>query len=121
MAVECFNAGGTMFRLCLDAATKDVLAKLPDPSIVPKKVRYSLGFRVEWLIENGHLSEALRDLAECVKEDGNDGAHDGTLTAADAEDLRDFTSALLERLYTEPAKLKAAKGRREARRASVGQ
>jgi hypothetical protein len=54
------------------------------------------------------LPEALRDLSSCVKEDGNDGAHAGTLTKEDAEDLLDFTTALLERLYTEPKQLALA-------------
>ncbi|WP_414451529.1 DUF4145 domain-containing protein [Burkholderia sp. 22PA0099] len=115
MAIGCLNAGGTMFRLCLDAATKDILDSLAEADI-PKKVRYSLGFRLEWLFDNGHLDKGLADLAECVKEDGNDGAHEGTLTQADAEDLRDFTVELLERLYTEPARLEEAKKRRAARR-----
>ena len=51
-----------------------------------------------------------------MKEDGNDGAHQGTLIAEDAEDLRDFTIALLESLYNEPGRLKAAKKRRSDRR-----
>jgi hypothetical protein len=38
------------------------------------------------------------------------------LNKADAEDLLDFTVALLERLYTEPERLKLAKARREERR-----
>ena len=55
-------------------------------------------------------------LATCIREDGNDGAHAGTLTKADADDLVDFTIALLERLITEPKKLELAKERRETRR-----
>jgi hypothetical protein len=51
-----------------------------------------------------------------VKDDGNDGAHRGTLGKADAEDLQDFTFELLERLYTEPARLKQAEERRKQRR-----
>jgi hypothetical protein len=116
MAIGCFNAGGTMFRLCLDAATKKILEDLDKTEEIPKKVVYSLGFRLEWLLAKGHLDKGLADLAECVKEDGNDGAHEGTLTQADAEDLRDFTVELLERLYTEPARLEEAKERRKARR-----
>lgn len=116
MAVGCFNAGGTMFRLCLDTATKEILDSISANAEIPKKIRYSLGFRLEWLLQNGYLDKGLEELAECVKEDGNDGAHDGSLTEADAEDLHDFTVALLERLYSEPAKLAAAKERRAARR-----
>ena len=62
------------------------------------------------------LPESLRELLTCVREDGNDGAHAGTLRPEDAEDLLDFTTALLERIYTEPERLKAAKARRDKRR-----
>jgi hypothetical protein len=58
----------------------------------------------------------LRELASCVREDGNDGAHAGTLSKEDAEDLLDFTCALLERLITEPKRLELAEARRNERR-----
>lgn len=54
-----------------------------------------------------------------MKDDGNDGAHEGTLTQHDADDLLDFTIALLERLYTEPERLRLAKARRDARRSGA--
>lgn len=44
--------------------------------------------------------------------------HDGSLEKEDAEDLLDFTFALLERMYTEPERLRIAKERRESRRAT---
>ena len=72
-----------------------------------------------WLILHGKLSANLGTLASVVKEDGNDGAHAGTLKRSDAEDLQDFTYLLLERIYTEPARLRAAEARRAERR--VGQ
>ena len=117
-AVDCHNAAGTMFRLCLDLATKQFL---PDPqdtgSPQPNgRQRRDLGLRLPWLFDQGKLPEALRDIASCVREDGNDGAHAGTLTAEDAEDLLDFTVLLLERLYTEPARLRLAEARRIERR-----
>ncbi len=62
------------------------------------------------------LPEVLKDLSSAIKEDGNDGAHQGTLKKVDAEDVMDFTVALLERLYTEPERLRLAKERRENRR-----
>ena len=64
------------------------------------------------------LPVELRELAMCIREDGNDGAHAGTITKADADDLVDFTIALLERLVTEPKRLELAKERRDARRAA---
>ena len=118
-AVDCFNAAGTMFRLCVDLATRPLL---PDPESVTdklpnKKQRRDLGLRLAWLFENGLLPRDLGELAKCIREDGNDGAHAGFLTLEDTEDLLDFTTALLERLYTEPKRLALAEERRVARRA----
>ena len=115
MSVNCFNAAGTMFRLCIDLSTR---AMLPEDNIdgINQKIRRNLGLRLPWLFDHGRLQEALRELSECIKDDGNDGAHEGTLTEKEAEDLLDFTYAMLERIYTEPEKLKLAKERREARR-----
>ena len=114
LAIGCYNAAATMFRLCLDYATKGLL---PDGEQGPaQKIRRSLGLRMEWLFDNHILPEALRELAECVKDDGNDGAHEGILDKAAAEDLEDFTYLFLERLYTEPQRLIEAKTRREQRR-----
>ncbi len=115
LAVRCFNASGTMFRLCADLATK---ALLPDTDIdgLNSQIRRSLGLRMRWLFDTGRLPQALGELSHALREDGNDGAHAGTLTEHDAADLLDFTVALLTRLYTEPERLKAAKARRDARR-----
>lgn len=118
LAIGCYNAAGTMFRLCLDYATKDLLPKGDtEPN---QKIRRSLGLRMNWLFDNQRLPETLRDLAECVKDDGNDGAHEGALDYAAAEDLEEFTYILLERLYTEPQRLAQAKERRKDRRKNRG-
>jgi len=116
LAVGCYNAAGTMFRLCVDLATR---AMLPGEETkgLNAKVRRDLGLRLPWLFENGYLPKALEELSTCIKEDGNDGAHAGTLDESDAGDLLDFTTALLERIYTEPERLRLAKERRDARRA----
>ena len=114
-AVECWNAAAAMFRLCIDLATRPLLPAEECAELNPR-VRRDLGLRLPWLFKNGFLPAGLEDLSSCIREDGNDGAHKGTLTAADAEDLLDFTLALLERLYTEPHRLMLAKERREARR-----
>ena len=115
MAVECFNAGATMFRLCIDHSTRSLLPE-QDTAGLNRQIRRSLGLRLKWLFDNNRLPEALRELSVCVKEDGNDGAHAGTLTKEEAEDLVDFTCILLERLYTEPERLRLAQQRRDARR-----
>ena len=117
LAVGCFNAAGTMFRLSVDLATKSLLPEA-DSNGLNSKIRRNLGFRLPWLFEQGLLPTALKELSSCIKEDGNDGAHDGSLGKEDAEDLLDFTFALLERMYTEPERLRLAKDRRDARRAT---
>ena len=115
MAVGCFNAGATMFRLCIDHATKAIITD-HNTAGQDQRIHRSLGHRLRWLFEKKHLPEELRELSFSVKEDGNDGAHAGTLTKEDAEDLVDFTCVLLERLYTEPERLRLARQRRDARR-----
>ena len=115
LAVGCNNAAGTMFRLCIDLVTKSML---PEGEVegLNYRTRRDLGLRLPWLFDNGHLPEALRELSSCVREDGNDGAHAGTLQKRDAEDLLDFSRILLERIYTEPERLRLAQERRQQRR-----
>jgi len=115
IAVGCNNAAGTMFRLCIDLITRSLL---PEEEVegLNYRTRRDLGLRLPWLFKNGLLPNALEDISTCVREDGNDGAHQGTLTEEDAEDLLDFTSLLLERIYTEPERLKQAQLRRQKRR-----
>ncbi|RNA78762.1 DUF4145 domain-containing protein [[Curtobacterium] plantarum] len=112
LSINCYNAAATMFRLCLDFATKNLLPEEGEPS---SKIRRSLGLRMEWLFDNGTIPSSLKDLAKCVKDDGNDGAHEGILDKESALDLEDFTRVLLTRLYTEPAQVEGAIRRRAER------
>lgn len=117
-AIGCSNAAGTMFRLALDLATRSLL---PDDSsgatATPNlRQRRDLGLRIPWLINHGYLLQDLASLAGAIREDGNDGAHAGLLSMEDAEDIQDFTRLLLERLFTEPTRLKQAEERRTTRR-----
>jgi len=115
LSVGCYNAAGTMFRLCVDLASSSML---PEGEVegLNARIKRNLGLRLPWLFDNGILPEALRELSTCIKDDGNDGAHQGTLSEEDVEDLLDFTYVLLERIYTEPERLRLAKERREKRR-----
>lgn len=115
LVVGCPNAAATMFRLSIDLATKVMLPQEDTAGLNPK-TRRDLGLRLPWLIDNKILPEALRDLSHCIKEDGNDGAHAGSLTKEDAEDLLDFAFALFDRIFTEPKRLELAKERRQLRR-----
>lgn len=115
-AIGCPNAAATMFRLCIDLSTRPMLPE-GDVKGLNQRIRRSLGLRLPWLFDNGKLPEALRALSTCIKDDGNDGAHEGTLSEEDAADILDFTKVLLERIYTEPKRLELAQERRQARRA----
>ncbi len=118
-SVECFNAAATMFRLCLDLATKPLLPDPADPAVPQptKYQRWNLKPRIEWLLEQRLLPGELAEVLDNLREDGNDGAHAGTLGSEDAADVADFAYLLLERLYTDPQRLKLARERREQRRA----
>jgi len=115
LSIGCPNAASTMFRLCLDMATSDPLATGTSDA-PPSRVKNVLGLRLGWLFENKILPDSLKDLSSCIKDDGNDGAHEGTLNKEDAEDIQEFTFVLLERLYTEPEKINRANQRRKLRR-----
>lgn len=121
-SIECFNAAATMYRLCLDLVTKPMLPDEDADGLVPqpsRHQRWNLKPRIEWLLEHGKLPRDLSDLLDNLREDGNDGAHAGTLGQADVDDVADFTNLLLQRIYTDPVRLRIATERREARRASA--
>ena len=113
---ECWNAAGTMFRQCVDLATKEMLPEQGEKGLT-KDNQGNLGPRIQWLFKNKKLNERLKDLANCIKDDGNDGAHDGTLEKNDADELLDFTVMLLEDIYTTPARIKRREEEKEKRKA----
>ena len=115
LAIGCWNAAGCMFRTSIDLATKNFLPE-GDVDGLDRQARRNLAPRLRWLFQSGLLPVALRELSSCVKEDGDDAVHDATLEKDDAQDLLDFTVALLERIYTEPKRLEIALERRQQRR-----
>ncbi|WP_146037262.1 DUF4145 domain-containing protein [Novosphingobium guangzhouense] len=116
LSLACYNAAGAMFRLVLDMTTKSLLPSTDQEGGPNRAQRTRLYDRLAWLFETGRLPAPLREIADCVREDGNDAAHDGSLAKIDAEDLLDFSRVLLERVYTEPQRLIEARARREDRR-----
>ncbi len=120
LSIECWNSASAMFRLCLDLTTKDMIQELPENSKegLTDHHRKFLKPRLDWLFENEKIPKDLKKIAGYIKDDGNYGTHDGTLTKDDAEDLFDFTSILLERTYTEPEKIKYIENRRARRKAN---
>lgn len=114
--IGCWNAAGAMFRSAIDIATRALLPQA-DVEGLSRAQRRNLGLRLPWLFGNGLLPRDLEDLSHCVREDGNDGVHEGSLREDEADDLADFTRLLLQRLFTEPRRLELAAARREERRA----
>lgn len=121
----CFNAAAAMYRLILDKVTKNLLkneiSKVEYELNSERRARLqtNLASRLNWLFEIKVIPANLKDLSICIKDDGNDGAHDGTLTISEAEDLEDFIDILLEHIYTIPKQLELAKERRAERRSKI--
>ena len=119
LVVGNYNAAASMFRLCVDLLTRPLLpdtgdAAKPQPS---GKERKDVAPRLRWLLSNRILDQGLADLADCIREDGNDASHHGDVrTREEAEDVADFCRILLERLVTEPKRMEVARERREERR-----
>lgn len=115
----CPNAAAAMFRLTMDLATKERLSAVPSTEAQPSsEVRGNLSKRLTWLFDNGHLPQQIKELAKVVRENANDGAHDGDLSMEDANDLHDFSEALLYEIYTVPGRISAINKRRASRRTS---
>lgn len=122
LAMSCFVASGSMFRLCLDLVTKDLLEKWLEENQTSeqqpnKEQRNKLANRIDFLIDQDKIPKRLKDLAHCIRHDGNDSAHDGTTGEDEALDCLDFTEALLTETYTLPAQINEASRRRLERRA----
>ena len=108
-----------MFRKCIDLATKNLLEQAFSSGASPsKRVAYFLKDRLEYLFESGKLPSDLHKLADSIREDGNDGAHStaSKLDESDLEYLSDFAIRLLDRLISEPERVRLAELRRAERR-----
>ena len=120
--MNCFVASGSMFRLCLDLVTKDLLEKWLEENHASeqqpnKDQRNKLANRIDFLIAQDKIPKRLQELAHCIRHDGNDSAHDGTTGENEALDCLDFAEALLTEIYTIPEKINESGRRRLERRA----
>ncbi|WP_271299657.1 DUF4145 domain-containing protein [Sphingomonas sp. CV7422] len=122
-AIGAFDASGAMSRKVLDAATRELIPVEPqsvdksDPNYLSWKVAKDLRLRLDWLFERKILPSDLADLASCVHQDGNDAAHASeTIGEEGALDLQEFTTSILETLYTRPGRIAQNVERRERRR-----
>ncbi len=115
-AAGCYNAAGAMFRLSLDLASKSQLPADGSGIIITSRQKNYLADRLEWLFDNNHWSGSLRDMVTCIRQDGNDGAHDGELGKDEAFDIMDFSFMVLEKIYTEPERIRISQERRAVRK-----
>ena len=84
-------------------------------------VKGNLGPRLDKLIADDRLPQALGDQAHLVREYRNIGSHDDGSLDVETEDvplIRDFVESLLDYLYWRPAKLQRVKSANERRRVS---
>lgn len=123
LSVGANDASGAMSRKVLDAATRELIGVEPqsvdreDPNYISWKQAKDLRLRLDWLFERGKLPAELKELASCVHQDGNDAAHSSENIGPDAAlDLQDFSTVILESLYTRPGRIQANVNRRDARR-----
>lgn len=115
-AAGCYNAAGAMFRLSLDLASKSLLPADDSEITINSRQKNYLADRLEWLFDNKHWPASLKDMVTCIRQDGNDGAHDGELGEDEAFDIMDFSFKLLEKIYTEPERIRISQERRASRK-----
>jgi Domain of unknown function (DUF4145) len=116
ISVGCWNATGAMFRKCVDISTREILSR-QQTTANEKTTKLNLKRRLEEMFVQNILPDDLRELSDCIREDGNDAVHDHPLGQSECDDLHDFTERFLDRLYSEPKRLEIAKARRDIRRA----
>lgn len=109
----CYNAAGACYRLVLDIVSKSEVSEIDPEKLSSLRTIYQ---RVEWLAQEKHFPPTLKELADCIRHDGNDAAHDGSLIKIDAEELADFTDEFLTRIYTDRRRIELAAERRTKRR-----
>lgn len=115
-AAGCYNAAGAMFRLSLDLASKSQLPVDDSGITITHRQKSNLADRLEWLFDNKHWPVTLKDMVTCIRQDGNDGAHDGELGEDEAYDIMDFSFMVLEKIYTEPERIRISQERRASRK-----
>jgi hypothetical protein len=76
-AVQCYNAACAMYRLCIDLTTKTLLPPEGEANGPNAFQRGKLAPRLDWLFDTRRLPASLKELSHCIREDGNDAAHDG--------------------------------------------
>jgi tetratricopeptide (TPR) repeat protein len=104
LAAGRWDAAGAMFRKSLDVATK---------VIAPDKRAKTLFARINELVAEGRLTNAMGEWSHELRLDGNDAVHDEEPeTEADAHVMHRFAEALLTYSFTLPAMVEANRAKR---------
>jgi hypothetical protein len=86
------NAAASMYRSCLDLATKALHAP-----------GNTFNERLKWLREQGRVTADIKDWADHVRLDGNSALHDEEdISKEDATALRHFTTMFLRYVFEMP-------------------
>ena len=117
-AIQAYNAAGCMLRTTVDLVTKKMLEDLQGRN-PPKNTKDNLARRIEWLFDEKQLTQSLKELSTNIRLDGNDAAHEANLKKDDVAAMNDFTTLLLEEIYTNPKKIELAEDRRKKRGPTV--
>jgi hypothetical protein len=99
-----WDAAGAMFRKSLDVATK---------MIAPEKRGKTLFARINELVSEGRLTQAMGEWSHEIRLDGNDAVHDEEPeTEPDANVSQRFAEALLTYGFTLPAMVELNRAKR---------
>lgn len=95
-----YDAAGTMFRKCLDSALK---------ALAPGG-KGTLQQRIDKLPASTGVTDAMKEWAHVIREDGNDAAHeDDPFERNEAELLQSFTELFLTYAFSLPGMLEQRK------------
>lgn len=102
------RAAATMARAAIEAIAKDKGAN-----------GNSLMAKIDSLAASGHISEAMKEAAHEIRFSGNSAAHSDIVQSSgnqdEAEEIVALMSTILDRVYSEPARIARVRARREAR------
>jgi len=108
-ATGCWNTAGALYCAVLDIVTREAMAALKARQAT--KANRALWTRLAYLFDAGMLPRDRKLLADCVPADRDNV----WFNEVDAEELGDFATELLRRVYSEPERIRQVLERRAAR------
>jgi hypothetical protein len=100
------DVAGMGFRKALDTATRYLIRRLNPPDLGAILAR-NLKQRVDWLSDQGRLTDNLKAWAHMMRDEGNDASHEeDPYTEAEAKDLHNLTEVFFMYVFTMPGMIK---------------